>query len=84
MSSGWTAQPALVRWWWTRPGRLWRRARRNTAATPRPGWTEQNPQDWWEGATVALRGPQPRRAARSGLGLTGQMHGSVFLDSPMT
>jgi xylulokinase len=49
--------------------------------SPRPGWTEQNPEDWWEGAKEALG----RVAAEVedevvGLGLTGQMHGSVFLD----
>ena len=51
-------------------------------ATPRPGWTEQNPQDWWEGATVALREAAAAAGGEVvGLGLTGQMHGSVFLDS---
>jgi xylulokinase len=50
--------------------------------TPRPGWTEQDPVDWWGGARSALR----RVAAEvggdvAGLGLTGQMHGSVFLDA---
>ena len=50
--------------------------------SPRPGWTEQDPEDWWSGAKEALG-----KAAASvddevvGLGLTGQMHGSVFLDS---
>jgi len=50
--------------------------------TPRPGWAEQDPADWWAGARSALR-----RVAASvggdvaGLGLTGQMHGSVFLDA---
>ena len=49
--------------------------------SPRPGWSEQNPEDWWEGAKGALG----RVAAEvddevAGLGLTGQMHGSVFLD----
>lgn len=49
--------------------------------TPRPGWTEQNPEDWWQASKEVLR----RVAAQTGgdiaaLGLTGQMHGSVFLD----
>ena len=50
--------------------------------TPRPGWTEQQPQDWWR-ATVdvllrltAAAGDSPIAA----VGLSGQMHGSVFLD----
>jgi len=54
-------------------------------ASPRPGWTEQDPADWWEGAREALG----RVAAEvgkaggevAGIGLTGQMHGSVFLDA---
>jgi xylulokinase len=50
--------------------------------TPRPGWTEQDPADWWAGARTALA----RAAAEApgevvGLGLTGQMHGAVFLDA---
>ena len=54
-------------------------------SSPRPGWTEQDPEDWWEGARSALG----RVAANVnetggevvGIGLTGQMHGSVFLDA---
>src|SRR6184192_903209 len=50
-------------------------------ATPRPGWTEQEPEDWW----VASRKVLHRVVSESGqpplaLGLTGQMHGAVFLD----
>lgn len=51
-------------------------------ATPHPGWTEQDPEDWWTAARVVLR--EVARAADgdvAGLGLTGQMHGSVFLDA---
>jgi xylulokinase len=51
-------------------------------ATPRPGWTEQQPEDWWAAACDAL---QELVAALAGtpvdaLGLTGQMHGMVPLD----
>jgi len=50
-------------------------------STPRPGWTEQNPEDWWDASATVLRHlvsqiDQPVLA----VGLTGQMHGSVFLD----
>jgi xylulokinase len=50
--------------------------------TPRPGWTEQDPAQWWE----ATRSVLAEIAAAAGdevvgLGLTGQMHGSVFLDA---
>ena len=50
--------------------------------SPRPGWTEQDPEDWWEGAKVALgRVGGEVGGEIAGLGLTGQMHGSVFLDA---
>lgn len=53
-----------------------------SVATPYPGWAEQDPEDWW-GASVAAIGrvlrarPGDRVAA---VGVTGQMHSSVFLD----
>src|SRR4028118_2192458 len=50
--------------------------------SPRPGWTEQDPADWWEGAKAALgEVAAPAGGDVAGIGLTGQMHGSVFLDS---
>jgi xylulokinase len=53
--------------------------------SPRPGWTEQDPADWWEGAKEVL-GRVAAEAGKAGgevagIGLTGQMHGSVFLDA---
>ncbi|MCU0493886.1 MAG: xylulokinase [Chloroflexaceae bacterium] len=51
---------------------------------PQPLWSEQDPADWWQGAKQALRqllaqsGVDGRQVG--GLGLTGQMHGAVFLD----
>ena len=53
--------------------------------TPRPRWTEQDPADWWR-ATREVLGAVAidcREAGHEvvGIGLTGQMHGSVFLDS---
>jgi xylulokinase len=50
--------------------------------SPRPGWTEQDPEDWWQGAKEAL-GKVAAEVEDEivGLGLTGQMHGSVFLDA---
>jgi xylulokinase len=50
--------------------------------SPRPCWTEQDPEDWWEGAKEALgklAGEVEEEVV--GLGLTGQMHGSVFLEA---
>lgn len=53
-------------------------------AHPLPGWTEQDPDDWWRACVRAVRSLGKQRAFRSGtlagIGLTGQMHGSVFLD----
>ncbi len=53
-------------------------------STPQPGWAEQDPADWWRATAVAIRGACERAGiapeAISGIGLSGQMHGSVFLD----
>ncbi len=48
---------------------------------PRPGWSEQDPDDWWR-ATIAVieRLKEAAEVDLVGLGLSGQMHGSVFLD----
>jgi xylulokinase len=48
--------------------------------TPRPGWTEQDPEDWWTGAKAVLAEVASEAGEVAGIGLTGQMHGSVFLD----
>jgi xylulokinase len=48
-------------------------------SSPRPGWSEQDPNDWWAGAKKVLS-RVGRDAQLDAIGLTGQMHGSVFLD----
>ncbi|MEO6796351.1 MAG: xylulokinase [Candidatus Dormibacter sp.] len=49
--------------------------------TPRPGWTEQDPEDWWAAAQAVLRQVAGEvQGEVTALGLTGQMHGSVFLN----
>lgn len=52
---------------------------------PRPGWSEANPEDWWQGCKSAIQDLfRQRPEARAGLaaiGLTGQMHGLVCLDA---
>lgn len=52
---------------------------------PRPTWSEQDPALWWQGATDAIRSVLGSTgiAAESidAIGLTGQMHGLVLLDS---
>lgn len=51
-------------------------------STPRPGWAEQDPEAWW-GASVSCmrRVLEARPGARvAAVGISGQMHSSVFLD----
>jgi xylulokinase len=52
---------------------------------PHPLWSEQNPDDWFEGveaAVAAVRRHAPQAfAALAGIGLSGQMHGATFLDA---
>jgi xylulokinase len=52
--------------------------------TPRPQWTEQDPAEWWRVSreVLAAVAESCRDAGHEvvGIGLTGQMHGSVFLD----
>lgn len=52
--------------------------------SPGPGWTEQRPRDWWAAAKEALStvAEKTKESGQevAGLGLTGQMHGAVFLD----
>jgi len=50
--------------------------------TPRPGWTEQRPEDWWNAARDALREvvAHLEGVEVAAVGLTGQMHGMVPLD----
>ena len=51
---------------------------------PRPLWSEQDPEDWWHAtvnsvrAVMQLGGLKPADVAA--IGLSGQMHGAVFLD----
>lgn len=52
---------------------------------PKPMWTEQDPEDWWN-ATVktiraVVRSAKVKPADVKAIGLSGQMHGSVFLDA---
>jgi xylulokinase len=53
-------------------------------SNPRPGWSEQDPRDWWSALRKALQSlrreqPEAFRAVRA-VGLSGQMHGAVLLD----
>lgn len=46
-------------------------------STPKPGWSEQDPADWWTATESCIKqiGVTP-----DAVGLSGQMHGSTFLD----
>lgn len=52
--------------------------------TPRVGWTEQNPDEWWDATVKSIRAAIKRAGIGpeevEGVGLTGQMHGLVMLD----
>ncbi|HET8968071.1 MAG TPA: FGGY family carbohydrate kinase, partial [Gaiellaceae bacterium] len=46
-------------------------------STPQPGWSEQDPEDWWRASQAALERLGVNAAP---IGLSGQMHGLVCLD----
>src|SRR5580704_16719592 len=52
-------------------------------SSPKPGWSEQDPLDWWKATVAATRAVRKRAGLKAGdikgIGLSGQMHGSVFL-----
>src|SRR3977135_1583316 len=51
----------------------------------RPLWAEQRPENWWDAAVAAIRGVLNTAGISGqyvkGVGLSGQMHGLVILDS---
>lgn len=52
---------------------------------PRPGWSEQDPEHWWDATcacldALAVEHPKALRAVRA-IGLAGQMHGATLLDA---
>ena len=52
--------------------------------SPKPLWTEQDPEDWWKATTATIKSVVAKAKAKpaevKAIGLSGQMHGSVFLD----
>jgi len=50
--------------------------------TPEPGWAEQDPEAWWAASRAAIRDVLAQCAATrvAAIGISGQMHSSVFLD----
>lgn len=53
--------------------------------SPRPGWAEQDPRDWWRACGLAvhkaLHSSNLRADEIKCVGFSGQMHGAVLLDS---
>lgn len=55
-------------------------------SVPRPGWSEQHPEMWWRSTVQAVRkvlhttGGGDWRGEIAAIGISGQMHSSVFLD----
>ena len=49
---------------------------------PRPGWSEQNPMDWWEQSVLGLKEltMDCNKSQVAGISFGGQMHGLVILD----
>lgn len=51
---------------------------------PQPLWSEQDPEDWWKATVKTVREVVKKTKAKpadvKSIGLSGQMHGSVFLD----
>ena len=51
-------------------------------ASPRIGWAEQDPNDWWQACKEVIHGVLQTVKAEeiTALSFSGQMHGSVLLD----
>jgi xylulokinase len=54
-------------------------------ASPQTGWAEQDPDDWWRASVAAIRAVLSHDNVTpdsiAAIGLSGQMHGAVLLDS---
>ncbi|MEO9590330.1 xylulokinase [Rhodopirellula bahusiensis] len=51
---------------------------------PKPGWTQQDPEHWWAATKKTVKAVMKKSGVDKtdvkAIGLSGQMHGSVFLD----
>ncbi|MDR2169725.1 MAG: xylulokinase [Planctomycetaceae bacterium] len=51
---------------------------------PKPLWSEQSPEDWWQATVKSVQNVVKKAKLKpcdvKAIGLSGQMHGSVFLD----
>jgi xylulokinase len=56
--------------------------------SPNPGWSEQNPLQWWSATQLATKAVIKKAKIKGdqvgAIGLSGQMHGSVFLGDGQT
>jgi len=56
----------------------------HTLQTPKPLWSEQDPREWWQAVSTAVRSVLQQAClggeSVAAVGLTGQMHGLVLLD----
>ena len=53
-------------------------------SNPKPLWSEQNPEHWWDGIRMSIQNVLQKvghDASIAAIGLTGQMHGLVCLDT---
>lgn len=52
---------------------------------PKPLWTEQDPEDWWQAVKktvkAVVKASKAKKTDIKAIGLSGQMHGSVFLNA---
>jgi xylulokinase len=50
---------------------------------PKPGWSEQKPEDWWEGVCEGIKEltKEVDKSQVAGISFGGQMHGLVILDN---
>lgn len=55
-----------------------------SVSNPKAGWSEQDPEDWWQATLEVLKELQSIASNKSGdlaaISFSGQMHSSVFLD----
>ncbi len=55
----------------------------HTVQSPKPGWSEQDPAQWWAATKKAVKQVVKKAGVDAadvgGIGLSGQMHGGVFL-----
>jgi xylulokinase len=59
-------------------------AKEHAQIVPRPGWAEQRPREWWEGAVETTRAVLKSVASAAdriaAIAACGQMHGTVLID----